>query len=239
MAEKNNNDIHIDIALKIMAKLKINQRHDGILAITIQKNRTGNVDTMVIDCGNRKLLELYPNPMDTNLEEKMYEDFIITWKYLPTIGEMRAEPSAVSSDEAFCCKNFVPYKPIRTEKDQIFNQFVEKTGTLKDFIFKVAEQVDNGPLISTKYFKLFDSQYQEIKDTSDLKKIHSFKNYKCRRHNRFFALDLYSTKNTYNGHHMRAIPRTSFGGFPILKELAAKLNDDEIEDLLDQNLNLC
>ena len=38
---------------------------------------------------------------------------------------------------------------------------------------------------------------------------------------------------------MRAIPRTSFGGFPILKELAAKLNDDEIEDLLDQNLNLC
>ena len=95
MAEKNNNDIHIDIALKVMAKLKINQRHDGILAITIQKNRTGNVDTMVIDCGNRKLLELYPNPMDTNLEEKMYEDFIITWKYLPTIGEMRVEPSTV------------------------------------------------------------------------------------------------------------------------------------------------
>ena len=38
---------------------------------------------------------------------------------------------------------------------------------------------------------------------------------------------------------MRAIPHTSFGGFPILKKLAAKLDVDEIETLLDQNVKLC
>ena len=59
MAEKNN-DIHVEIALKVMAKLKIEQRN-GILAITIQENRTGNVDTMIIDCEKKEMLELYPS----------------------------------------------------------------------------------------------------------------------------------------------------------------------------------
>ena len=136
MAEKNNNDIHVEIAFKVMEKLKIEQR-DGILAITIQENRAGNVDTMIIDCGNKEMLELYPHPTDTKEEEKMYENFIITWKYLPSIGEMKAEPSKVSSEEAFCCMNLDPYRPIRTEKDQIFKQFLNKTGTLEDYIFKV------------------------------------------------------------------------------------------------------
>ena len=135
MAEKNN-DIHVEIALKVMAKLKIEQRN-GILAITIQENRTGNVDTMIIDCEKKEMLELYPHPTDTELHQKMYENFIITWKYLPSIGEMKAEASKVSSGEAFCCKNLDPYRPIRTDKDQIFKQFLDKTGTLKNYIFEV------------------------------------------------------------------------------------------------------
>ena len=147
MAEKNNNDIHVEIALKVMAKLKIEQRN-GILAITIQENRSGNVDTMIIDCENKEMLEIYPYPTDdqgyfsnaaddTELHEKKYENFIITWKYLPSIGEMKAEPSKVSSGEAFCCKNLDPYKPRPTDKDQIFKQFLDKTGTLENYIFKV------------------------------------------------------------------------------------------------------
>ena len=87
--------------------------------------------------------------------------------------------------------------------------FLSERGNVPGTIFEVKAQVDNGPLLSTKYYSLLDNEVVE-QEGEFTQKIHAFKNYKCRAHDRFYAVDLYKAKNssTYNRHHMRLNPFT-------------------------------
>ena len=69
-----------------------------------------------------------------------------------------------------------------------------------DQVFEVTRQVDNGPDISTFYYKMMEGKVKklDLKDSGSLNKIHSFKNYKCRNHGLFFKVNLYSEKPVYN-----------------------------------------
>ena len=58
------------------------------------------------------------------------------------------------------------------------------------FIFEVLRQVDNGPMISTKYYKLCNGVRQEVRGPFN-HRVHSFKNFKCNSHNLFFGINLY------------------------------------------------
>jgi hypothetical protein len=76
---------------------------------------------------------------------------------------------------------------------------MEKRGSC-DQVFEVTRQIDNGPDISTFYYNMMESNVKklDLKDSSSLNKIHSFKNYKCRKHGLFFKVNLYSEKPVYN-----------------------------------------
>ena len=77
------------------------------------------------------------------------------------------------------------------------------------FVFEVKTQIDNGPLVSNKYYTLHGSVVTE-QHGKFTQKVHSFKNYKCQEHGLFYAVDLYKADNskTYNYHHMRLNPFT-------------------------------
>ena len=53
--------------------------------------------------------------------------------------DYRNMEAAVKSgeDQPFCCNSVRPYKNIRTDKEAVFNQFMEKRGTVKDRLFEV------------------------------------------------------------------------------------------------------
>lgn len=76
---------------------------------------------------------------------------------------------------------------------------MDKRGSC-DQVFQVTRQVDNGPDISTNYYKLKEGRRikLDLTDSTSLNKIHSFKNYKCRKHGLFFKVNLYSDKQVYN-----------------------------------------
>ena len=76
---------------------------------------------------------------------------------------------------------------------------MEKRGSC-DQVFEVTRQVDNGPDISTFYYKMMDGKVKkmDLKGSGSLNKIHSLKNYKCRTHGLFFKVNLYSEKPVYN-----------------------------------------
>ena len=81
---------------------------------------------------------------------------------------------------------------------------MEERGS-SNLIFEVQKQVNNGPLISTKYFRLSNGQRQEI-EGSFSNKVHSFKNFKCNSHNLFYGINLYRETPGRNPHQMRLNP---------------------------------
>ena len=74
-------------------------------------------------------------------------------------------------------------------------------------IFEVTRQVNNGPDLSTKYFKLMNNQHVLVEvEKNNLNKLHSYKNYKCQKHDFFFKVNLFSERQVHNSHHMRPNP---------------------------------
>jgi hypothetical protein len=89
----------------------------------------------------------------------------------------------------------------------LFSQFISKIGNNPNIIYEVKKQTDNGPLLSTKTFRLVHDQVEEVKGKYT-DKMHVFKNYKCNKHKLFFGVDLYKNKEGTNFHHMRLNPFT-------------------------------
>ncbi|KAJ1631967.1 hypothetical protein T492DRAFT_1143712 [Pavlovales sp. CCMP2436] len=108
--------------------------------------------------------------------------------------------------QPFCCD--VPFKPRRLDADATFFDFMRGTGNHPNVVYEVKEQVDQGPLLSTKYYKLCNDNIEEIEDKNFAQKFHAFKNFKCAQHNRFYSVDLYREGNDAgsNFHHMRLNP---------------------------------
>jgi hypothetical protein len=191
----------------------------GAIAFTMSRNRTGEYASLIANMEDGTLHELYPKPFNRMFKEgPVSEDQEFLYCYQCDLDpnplrEMKTasvdtnnacEPNEL---DAFCCSNLEPYRPRRTQNDAIFDQFVRGHGTLKDptMLFEVKRQVDNGPLISTELFQLENGIRLRVKPTSSLQKVHSFKNYKCRVHNRFFGVDLCRSGTVHNQHHVRCV----------------------------------
>ena len=183
----------------------------GALAFTMSRNRTGEYASLVVDMEKRTFHELYPKQFHQNFKEgPVSEDQEFLYCYQCDLDprplrEINATPASEPNElDAFCCSKLEPYRPCRTQNDACFEQFVSGNGTA-NMLFEVKRQVDNGPLIGTAHFQLENGVRIRVKPTSPIQKVHSFKNYKCRVHNRFFGVDLCRSGSVYNEHHVRCV----------------------------------
>ena len=190
-------------------------RTDGVLVLTVQKNRTTEFASVVVDMDSGKLHPNFPAELLTSYEETRAGDLLVCYKAglsLPAMFTMNTSSIHSSpSDGPFGCSpsELSPYKHRRTAHDRAFEGFVSGNGNFPDLVFEVKKQVDNGPLISTKFFKLENDTILEATGPFT-QKVHCFKNYKCVSQNLFFGVDLYRADRSTGGnyHHMRLNPFT-------------------------------
>jgi len=192
----------------------------GAIALTIQRNRTGQYASLIADFENGTLHEVYPRAFNqiykegpvTESQEFLY-CFHAGLDALPLRAEVADSPiptnaAAAEADSpfAFCCDNLEPYRPRRTQNDRVFDAFVSGVGEARGLLFEVKRQVDNGRLISTAVFELRDGKRVRVQPSGPLSKVHSFKNFKCVCHNRFFGVDLCKVGDGHsNAHHLRCV----------------------------------
>jgi hypothetical protein len=196
-----------EIVAKIRAfceKNRISTSH--ILAITIQRNFTTEFSSLIIDLDKAELLQHYPTEI-TSYEEKLIGQFIICFKSELTMPTAPARAKDIPEDSEcfpFCCSLVAEYRPRRLEVERIFTDFFAGTGHQSTIVYEVKKQVDSGPLIWTKYFRLLNGRREEVTGKF-MNKKHAFKNYKCLKHGLFFAVDLYLSQDIpgANSHHMR------------------------------------
>ena len=210
----------------------------GVLALTVQRNRKTESGAMIInfDAKTPQMLQCYPHEFNKACTEGRVDDLLFAWvdnldssvldrQPMKELDEAKDETKE-DSVKPFCCENLTPYRPRPTSKDSMFKDFLASTGSAKGIIFEIKSQVDRGRLLSVKYFRLHDGKISEVKGQFT-QKIHTFKNYKCRKHNRFFGVDLYrETDSTgYNYHHMRASAFAKQND-SLFEELFKKVNTD-------------
>eukprot|EP00092_Neocalanus_flemingeri_P008792 GFUD01009465.1.p1 GENE.GFUD01009465.1~~GFUD01009465.1.p1 ORF type:complete len:238 (+),score=66.09 GFUD01009465.1:91-804(+) len=203
----------LEDVIKKLDSMGVNTK-DGVLRVNIQENRGGAFASLIYDCKTKIFLKSYPieKAPESAEKKKMAGGLIISY-YENQSVEMTSDVSKYRDCQAgdvFCCDILSPYKKIRTEKDNLFNGFMNRRGTF-DQVFEVTRQVDNGPDIGTKYYKLKEGIRKEldVNNSSSFNKVHSFQNYKCTKHGLFFKVNLYSEKPVYNRHHMRPNPTSN------------------------------
>jgi len=185
----------------------------GAIAITIHRNRTGDFASIIANFDDGTVHTVYPQAFNKVYNEgpvNESEEFLYCYQAeldtAPLNVQTGASDKEAESPLAFCCGNLVSYRPIRTQNDRTFEDFVRGfKGDAPGLLFEVKRQVDNGPLISTAFFELRGGQRIRVEPTGPISKIHSFKNYKCSIHNRFFGVDLYKNLYMNQAHHMRCI----------------------------------
>jgi len=184
----------------------------GVMAVTVQRNFKTDFLSLIVDWDNAALLPSLTAETDADYKEARIGEFMVTF----AVGLARPPPASSSGgfvpegDEPFCCGCIAPYKPCRVSHESAFSDFLARRGHHPDVVYEVKTQVNNGPLLNTKYFQLVDSIVSEVKGPFR-QKMHSFKNYKCTAHDLFYAVDLYQMDDSHSGanaHHMRLVPFT-------------------------------
>ena len=183
---------------------------EGILILTVQRNRSTEFASVVVDFESLKLVPNYF--METDYNEMVVDDFLVCYKSgLKLPSSTSVNTSIHCNDGPFGCKSseITSYKNRITAYDATFHGFMMGKGNYPNIVFEVKKQVDNGPLISTKWYKLENDKVFEVFG-SYKQKVHCFKNYKCLSQNLFFAVDLYRADESkgQNFHHMRLHPYT-------------------------------
>ena len=108
--------------------------------MNVQRNYTGEFTSVVVDVDKRILMPKYPKeiegkPIEMKLDNGKY---ILSYFQKPQIrAEMMETAVKSGEDQPFCCNSVRPYKNIRTDKEAIFNQFLQKRGTVQDRLFEV------------------------------------------------------------------------------------------------------
>ena len=131
----------LNLAISVAKELKIVPRN-GILLMTIQKNNTGEFTSVVVDVDKQVLMQKY-NPKEIEGEkatERKLDNgkYIVSYFHKPQIQAKKMEAAVESGeDQPFCCNSIRPYRAIRTDKETMFNQLMEKRGTVKDRFFEV------------------------------------------------------------------------------------------------------
>lgn len=179
---------------------------NNVLAITIQKNRTTEYTSLIVNFENGSLLTHYPVDALVKYKEIQIGDFLVCYQdNLPIVEFSKSGQTFIETNSyPFCCKNIFPYKPRHLDKEQVFQDLLERKGT-NGYIYEIKTQVDGGEMLWTKYFKLQDGKVNEVQGPFS-QKVHAFKNYKCPEHKWFFGIDLYSETKQHNFHHMRLNP---------------------------------
>jgi hypothetical protein len=196
-----------------------NIKTSGAIAFTIQRNRTGEYASLIVDFECGRMHNVYPKQFNQIYCEGPIaesEDFLYCYHAGLDASPLRAIENETKTIEycdedtslafAFCCNELTPYKPCPTEYDRAFEKFVSGVGSAEGLLFEVKRQVDNGKLISTAVFELREGIHVQVNPKEPLRKVHSFKNYKCTRHKRFFAVDLCKDSNYGRSkHHLRCL----------------------------------
>jgi len=183
----------IEELVKFCEKLKIST--EGVLVINIQRNRTTQFSALIVDFEKREMLPVYPQTDDAlPYEEKTIKDFLICCSQnlkRPVVSA--SSVPTVCESPPFCCSDIVPYKPavLRANED-VFKALLAKRGNFPEIVFQVKRQINNRPKIVTQYFGLKDDTITEVFGEFN-NKVHSFKNYVCKKHDLFFGIDLYNT----------------------------------------------
>ena len=129
----------LNLAISVAKQLKI-MPQNGILIMNVQKNYTGEFTSVVVDVDKRILMAKYPKEIEGKaIEIKLdNEKYIVSYFQKPQIrAEMMESAVKSGEDQPFCCNLVRPYKNIRTDKEAIFNQFMQKSGTVQDRLFEV------------------------------------------------------------------------------------------------------
>ena len=176
---------------------------DGALAITIQKNRSTEYASLVVDFTTDTLAPNYPVAFGQRYREGKTGEYLYAYHEgldsspLKDMQQGAAPPPEDNTSASpFCCTRMCSYRERRTSHDSKFSNFVAGTGSAPGVVFQVKAQVDNGPMLSEKYYTLEDGVRREVVGRSFRQKIHVFKNYKCTDCDRFFGVDLGRARST-------------------------------------------
>ena len=160
------------------------------------------------DATPAKIEEVYPKPFNRAPKEGKIGPFLFGYHELLDSAALAhpPEPDIKTQDESdlFWSGTLQSYRPHRTAYDNTFRDFLNRSGTADNVVFCVKAQVDNGPMLYTKYYTLTDGNVVEVEGPFS-QKLHAYKNYKCPKHDRFYGVDLYKANGTsgHNSHHMR------------------------------------
>ncbi|KAI8473570.1 MAG: hypothetical protein J3K34DRAFT_518864 [Monoraphidium minutum] len=182
-----------------------------VLAITVQRNHTGEYASLIADFGAGRLLTHYPAAALSTYKELRRGDLNVCYNDdLPPLPA--AAPAGDAADDnlsaPFCCGRVTPYKPSHIDNEALFTYLVSGRGHHPNNFFQVTRQVDNGPIIAQTFYQVVGNAVQRAPagGADGLLKVHSFKNYKCAAHNRFFGVDLFRAGAVRNRYHMRLNP---------------------------------
>ncbi|WZH45367.1 uncharacterized protein QYS62_006420 [Fusarium acuminatum] len=125
----------------------------------------------------------------------------------------------------FCCGSIEPYRSQYLSHQSKFNNFmawasfpresateadVNMSNAAPTFAVQLVRQVNFDPLEPKRYFIPADTTeagFFEITEAdliqANFQKVNTYKNYRCRGHNKFFEVNIYQ-KNPVNEHHWRA-----------------------------------
>ena len=123
-------------------------------------------------------------------------------------------------------QNIIPYRPIRTDKDPYFQEFLEfgkndihhNLVKEKDYVIQLVESPNFSDDKTIKYFKKVDNKFEEISEKlilENYKKANSYKNFKTNRgvgHPKglFYEFNLYTRQQKYSPHHISTVKGNSF-----------------------------
>jgi len=199
---------------------------EGVLMITIQKNRGEQFSSFVVDLKNRETFPVYPQANEPlSYKEKEINGFLICYheNLSRPPAATRAVPTVCDSPP-FCCDKIEGYMPktLDRSREEMFTKLRSREGSVPDIVFSVKRQINNRTEMVTQLFMLEDGSVTEVFGKFD-NKVHAFKNYKCKKHDLFFGVDLYRASGSAgsNKHHMRLNPYT-------------KLNDEFLSDFFDE-----
>jgi len=188
-----------------------------VMAVTVHINRTTSFGLLIIDWDKEIILPNLPVELTIKYMEERLGDFLICYQSgmtLPdnysSLNESMAKLQLDQKGLPFCCKNLVEYKNRKLSMDGLFRDFWASRGNHRNVVYEVENQVDNGPLLDTKYYQLLDDAVVELQGTFTRSRISS-----ARRITAFIPLicTMRPRPTTgYNYHHMRLHPFTKRSG---------------------------
>lgn len=184
----------------------------GTLIATVQRNRTGDCFSRIIDFDHGVFQPVYPvDDMNSAYTQRRFGELLVCYRGGLSSAPLESLKAILPIHETnthppFCCSQVKSFKPCVTSFDAVFsNLLAGNQGHHPNVILEVIRQVNNGPKISTTYWTLKNNSLEELPPFSEqqFQKKGVFKNYTCSTHDLFFGVNLLALGAVQNKHHMR------------------------------------